>query len=41
MRKLIEVLPGVSEIQGEWPFIFRELGSTSKYSKGSGEQKND
>ena len=29
------------EIQGEGPFIFTELGSTSKYFKGSGEQKKD
>ena len=33
-----EALPGVLGIQGEGPFIFRELGSTSKYFKGSGEQ---
>ena len=33
-----KVLPGVLGIQGEGPFIFRELGSTSKYFKGSGEQ---
>ena len=40
-RELIEALPGGLEIQGEGPFIFRELGSTSKYFKGSGEQKKD
>ena len=34
----IEALPGVLGIQGEGPFIFRELGSTSKHFKGSGEQ---
>ena len=34
----IEALPGVLGIQGEGPFIFRELGSTSEYFKGSGEQ---
>ena len=38
-RELIEALPGVLEIRGEGSFIFRELGSTSKYFKGSGEQK--
>ena len=37
----MEALPGVLESQGEGPFIFRELGSTSKYLKGSGEQKKD
>ena len=40
-RELIEALPGGLEIQGEGPFIFRELGSTSKYFKGSGEQNKD
>ena len=35
---IFEALPGVLGIQGEGPFIFRELGSTSKYFKGSGEQ---
>ena len=29
---------GFLGIQGEGSFIFRELGSTSKYFKGSGEQ---
>ena len=33
-----EALPGVLGIQGERPFIFRDLGSTSKYLMGSGEQ---
>ena len=35
---IFEALPGVLGIQGEGPFIFRELGSTGKYFKGSGEQ---
>ena len=34
----VEALPGVLGIRGEGLFIFRELGSTSKYFKGSGEQ---
>ena len=34
----LEALPGVLGIQGEGSFIIRELGSTCKYFKGSGEQ---
>ena len=30
--------PGVLGIWGEWPFIFRELGSTDNYFRGSREQ---
>ena len=30
--------PGVLGIWGEWLFIFRELGSTGNYFKGSREQ---
>ena len=30
--------PGVLKIWGEWLFIFRELGSTGNYFRGSGEQ---
>ena len=35
----IELEPqGGLGIWGEWPFIFRELGSTGNYFQGSGEQ---
>ena len=30
--------PGVLWISGEWLFLFRELGSTGYYLRGSGEQ---
>ena len=30
--------PGDLGILGEWPFIFRELGSTGYYFQGFGEQ---
>ena len=30
--------PGVLGIWGEWLFIFRDLGSTGNYFRGSGEQ---
>ena len=30
--------PGVLGIWGEWVFIFRELGSTGNYFRGTGEQ---
>ena len=30
--------PGVWGIWGEWPFIFRDLGSTCDYFRGAGEQ---
>ena len=30
--------PGVLGIWGEWLFIFRDLGSTSNYFRGAGEQ---
>ena len=30
--------PGVWGIWGEWLFIFRDLGSTGNYFRGSGEQ---
>ena len=30
--------PGVMGIWGEWLFIFRDLGSTGNYFRGSGEQ---
>ena len=32
--------PGVLGIWGEWLFIFRELGSTSNYFQGFGEQSH-
>ena len=33
--------PGVLGILGEWPFIFRELGSTCNYSRGAREQAHN
>ena len=33
--------PGVLGICGEWPFIFRELGSTGNYFRGAREQANN
>ena len=33
--------PGVLGIWGEWLFIFRELGSTGDYLRGSREQANN
>ena len=30
--------PGVLGIWGEWLFIFRDLGSSGNYFRGSGEQ---
>ena len=32
--------PGALGIWGEWLFIFRDLGSTGNYFRGSGEQAN-
>ena len=33
--------PGVLGTWGEWPFIFREPGSTGKYFRGAREQAHD
>ena len=33
--------PGVLGILGEWPFIFRELGSTGNYLRGAREQAHN
>ena len=33
--------PGVLGIWGEWLFIFRELGSTGNYFRGSREQAHN
>ena len=33
--------PGVLGILGEWPFIFRELGSTGNYLRGGREQAHN
>ena len=33
--------PGVLGIWGEWLFIFRDLGSTGNYFRGSGEQAHN
>ena len=33
--------PGVLGILGEWPFIFRELGSTGNYFRGAREQAHN
>ena len=39
MGWLLQVGPqGVLGICGEWPFIFRELGSTGNCFRGAGEQ---
>ena len=33
--------PGVLGILGEWPFIFRDLGSTGNYLRGAREQAHN
>ena len=33
--------PGVLGILGEWPFVFRDLGSTGNYLKGAREQAHN
>ena len=41
MRMLTDGPPGVLRIWVEWPFIFRELGSTGNYFRGAREQAHN
>ena len=40
-KSSINGAPGVLGILGEWPFIFRELGSTGNYLRGAREQAHN